>query len=348
MAQRGSAGTRGRLQQLKETLARTKKLWILIHNNPDPDAMAGAWSLKHVVEKVVGCEAAIVYGGVIGRPDNRAMVHALEIPLLQLEGISIRRGDRFACIDTQPGVGNTSFPEGARVAVVIDHHPPVKGLKAPFLDVQPDVGAVATIMTEYLYAARITPGRRLATALAYAIATETADLVRTENERDVKAYGRLLLSVDHRILGALRHPRVGRSTYATMAMALRNARLFHDVVICHLDRVNNPDEVAQVADLLNALQGSRWVLCTGVHENILAVSLRTTDEHRNAGRLLAQAVGGEGGAGGHGMVAGGQMAIKEGEGPGALRHRLVGGLLVELGYDRNAVFEPLVPEGGAG
>jgi len=344
MEQDATLTPKRRLDLLQGALDGAPRVWVLVHDSPDPDAMAGGWCARGIIGERFGLECEVVYGGVIGRPENRAMVELLEIPLWHIESISPEPEDRFVTVDTQPGFGNNALPKGATVAAVIDHHPPSEPVSAPLVDVRPDYGAVGTMLAEYAVAAGLPLTGPLSTALAYAILTETSDLGREVSEADLKLYTQLLPRVDHKLLGRLRHPRMERDFYATLHRGLLQARLHRDVVACHLGAVGNVDEVARLADILNALAGSRWVLCTGVYAGVMILSLRTSDQQCNAGRVLERAVGHRGGAGGHGMVAGGQVPMPDEKDRDALEQKLTGSVLAELGYDKNAPFEPLLPD----
>ena len=55
-------------------------LTILTHDHPDPDALASAWALSHLAQAVGKIRTRIVYGGMIGRAENRMMAERLFLP----------------------------------------------------------------------------------------------------------------------------------------------------------------------------------------------------------------------------------------------------------------------------
>lgn len=63
----------GRLENLHRVV-NGKKVLILTHNNPDPDALATGWALKFLLEKKFKVSSELVYGGIITRAENQAMV----------------------------------------------------------------------------------------------------------------------------------------------------------------------------------------------------------------------------------------------------------------------------------
>ena len=50
---------------------------FVCHNNPDPDSLASAYALMHVVEKRLSIQGVIGYGGIVGRAENRALMRYL-------------------------------------------------------------------------------------------------------------------------------------------------------------------------------------------------------------------------------------------------------------------------------
>lgn len=333
---------RKRLEKLRSAIEGARRIWILLHDGPDPDAMAGGMLMQRVVEDGFGREARITYGGIIGRPDNRAMPDLLGITMFHVESIDVMPGDRFVCVDTQPVFTNNSLPEGAEVAAVIDHHPREEGFVASYVDVRPEMGSVSTIGMEYLRALGLEITRPVATAVAYAIISETEDLGRAVSPADLRTYMRVLQKADHLVIGQLRHPRVERRFFRTLTAALKAAQVCEDVVISHLADINAPDELARVADILNPLADTRWVLCTGLQNNTMIVTLRSSDTQANAERLMVDLLAGRGGGGGHGMVAGGQFELKEDEEPRQVRRKLTRRFLQGCGYSGDEDREPLL------
>jgi nanoRNase/pAp phosphatase (c-di-AMP/oligoRNAs hydrolase) len=126
-----------------------------------------------------------------------------------------------------------------------------------------------------------------------------------------------------------------------MAAALRSARIHEHVLISYLDKMSYPDLVAEIADLLLRLEGIRWVVCIGVYRQDLVLSVRTTDEAGGAGDLVCQVVGEQGSAGGHGMLAGGQVPLAD-RNPEQLALQLVQRVLRSLGVSPESAGRPLV------
>ena len=298
---------------LKAALGGGQRFVIYLHDNPDPDTIAAGMCLGRIGEHL-GLRPVLVHGGHLGRAENRALVRVLGIPLRQVERHRLRHlsTDRYALVDTQPGAGNNSFPEGRRAHVVLDHHGRAKGLAADFVDVRHDEGCCTTLALDYLRAFGLEPDATLATAAAYAILSETQDLKREATRQDREAWQYLAPRARQPLLGRIRHPVRSREYYRTIARALQRMELGRHTVICHIGKVPYAEVVAEVADFLVDMDRISWCLATGHFDGRMVLSLRTTDPRGGAEKVMKQILRGLGKGGGHGMIAGGALPCGEG------------------------------------
>lgn len=293
--------------ELEQALRRGRRVLIFLHDNPDPDAIAAGWILHHIATSL-GQQPRMLYGGRLGRAENRELVRLLRIPLRPIrKAVRLLRGDCCALVDTQPGTGNNSFPDGRRATVVIDHHPPRPGLEADFVDVRPEEGSCTTMLLEYQQAFGLGLDASLATAAAYAISSETQDLGREATRADREAYQRIFPMVRLPTLGRIRHPPREREYYRTIARAMRRVELGKNTCVCHIGPVPYAEVVAELADLLVAMKRITWCLVTGLHGGSMVLSMRTTLSRARADRVMKRTLGKLGRGGGHGMIAGGAL-----------------------------------------
>ncbi|MFP5288338.1 MAG: DHH family phosphoesterase, partial [Thermoanaerobaculia bacterium] len=137
--------TRECFQKLSELVRRDSRggRWlVLTHDNPDPDALASAMILSHVLRCAFKQKVTMAYGGIVGRAENREMVKSLNLKLSHVRNLSWKKYRRFALVDTQPRSGNNQLPARTVPDVVIDHHPVRTSVQSlPFLDIRPPYGA---------------------------------------------------------------------------------------------------------------------------------------------------------------------------------------------------------------
>ncbi|MGD8503851.1 MAG: DHH family phosphoesterase, partial [Syntrophobacterales bacterium] len=158
---------------------------VLITIDADPDSLASAMALKRLLWHKVQ-SVSIAHFNEIKRFDNVTMVRLLKIPLVKLQKIKSKNFSKTLLVDGQPH-HHEAFAD-FQYDVVIDHHPITMDVDAPFVDIRPNYGATATMMTEYLRSARIRPSKSLATALLYAIRVDTHNFELGALEADVKAF----------------------------------------------------------------------------------------------------------------------------------------------------------------
>jgi nanoRNase/pAp phosphatase (c-di-AMP/oligoRNAs hydrolase) len=296
------------IDELLDWVSGKGKIIIVVHDNPDPDCLASAMALHHLFVMKLNKDSIISYSGMIGRSENIAMAKELQISLTPLEIVDLKEFQVVCMLDTQPGTGNNSLPPGTRVDIVIDHHPLREQTReCRWFDVRDDYGTTATILYEYLLSQDVSVGIKLATALFYAIKSETQDLGREANLPDREAYLRLFPLTNKRLLFEITYPKLPVEYFLTIGNALDNARIFDKALVANLREIVFPEIVAEMADFLLRLENIETVLCLGRYGCEIILSIRTERHDLNAGEIIKRIVTGLGKAGGHGMMAGGKI-----------------------------------------
>src|ERR1041385_2392522 len=129
--------TRARVQQYQRFFSDAERVLIMLHNDPDPDAMASGLALRNVLRRT---KTTAIIGAIQGvtRPENLRMVNLLDIHVEALTPQSLKEYDRVAMVDVQPHYFGGVID---RVDLVIDHHPEQPGYTAVFKDIRPDYGS---------------------------------------------------------------------------------------------------------------------------------------------------------------------------------------------------------------
>ncbi len=303
-----------RLRILEDVVKRKRKILIVIHDNPDPDALASAFGFKYLLQSMWRISSVISYGGIIGRAENRAMIKLLNIDLVPFQKIHLKDFSFTALIDTQPGSGNNSLPSTCIPDMIIDHHIPVyeKSKHAAFSDIRTDYGSTSTIITEYLNSAGILGNnKKVATALLYGIKSDTRDLGRETGAKDMTAYLKLFPLALIKVLSRIEHPKLSRSYFGVVSRAINRSLIYKDVVIADLGKVESADNLAEMADFLIRVDDVKWALCIGEYDSNLYFSMRTMFRKANAGLLAQKMARRNGSGGGHSMIAGGRISYPE-------------------------------------
>jgi nanoRNase/pAp phosphatase (c-di-AMP/oligoRNAs hydrolase) len=335
---------------LEAALARVRgagEALVVMHDNPDPDCMAAAECLRALLGARAGLSVTVARGGIIGRPENRAMVKLLGLAHVPVDLIRWEDFRVIAMVDTQPETGNNSLPAGHPVDIVVDHHP-LRGpaARAPWCDIREDWGATSTITWSYLKQAGVPIDEKLATALLYALKSETRDLGREATDHEFTAYTDLMQLADLELLHRIAEPKVPAAHFAALDRAIRRAEVRGSLITVNIGALDYPDLVAEIADLLLTFDRANWVMCVGQLGGSVYLSLRTDLEDAGAGQLIRRIVAGKGAAGGHGKIAGGRLfaPVKNDRELGRVYRDLVAAMAHEL----ELVHElpgPLLPRG---
>ncbi|MCX9081939.1 MAG: DHH family phosphoesterase [Candidatus Methanoperedens sp.] len=297
-------------QELKKLISTVGegKLAIIVHDNPDPDAISSAMGLKEIADSV-GVKADIIYKGVIGHHENKAFVNLLDVEMDHSKDFKSSDYKKIALIESSaPGVNNL-LPQGTKVSIVIDHHQAnIEDVEAEYIDIRPNIGATATIMTKYLQELEIPIKTELATALLYGIKVDTNDFRRNTDPADMTAAAFLFPLANNDILNRIESPSKSTESIDILGEAIKNRQVKGSYLISNVGTIRDRDTLAQAADYLLTLEGITTTLIFGLGEDTIYISGRSRDDRINIGKILADAFGADK-AGGHAMLAGAQIPL---------------------------------------
>jgi nanoRNase/pAp phosphatase (c-di-AMP/oligoRNAs hydrolase) len=296
-------------ERLLYALADYSLVRIVTHDNPDPDAMAAGWGLYTLFQERLDCPVELVGGGSIVRAENRHLVDLLNPPLQMVDKLEHDAMTANVLVDCGLGTTNHLATRGELEPVaIIDHH--FGGPCAdhvPFTDIRPFVAATATIVASYLREQGIEPGIKLASAMLYAIRTETCGSETEHSPLDRSIVLWLTGRAEPGLIAEIENAPLARSYFSDLVLALQGTLLFNDTALCLLPKASGMETVGEVADLLVRCQGVRRVLCGGIIGENLYVSVRTRRDDGSAIELLQKTLEGIGQGGGHTHRAGGKV-----------------------------------------
>ena len=280
---------------------------VLTVINADPDAIASAMAVSRLLWHRVA-NNTISNINVVRRPDNLAMIRLLGVKLVPIDEIDECQFNRIIMVDSQPN-HNVVFSRFIPDAI-IDHHPQTD-TKAPFMDIRPKYGATATIMTEYLRAAKIKPSVKLATGLFLAIKTDTSNFERQTLMEDVRAFQFLFRHTNIHLASKIEQAELTLDFLKYFKTALQNKRMRKGRVFVHLGSVVNPDVCVLVADFFMKVNSVMWSIISGINDQKLIIVLRNDGIRKNAGKVAEMSFGHMGSAGGHKSMARAEISLSD-------------------------------------
>jgi nanoRNase/pAp phosphatase (c-di-AMP/oligoRNAs hydrolase) len=291
--------TRARVLQYQRYFADADKVLIVLHNDPDPDALASGLALRNVLHRT---RTTAILGAVHGvtRPENLRMVSLLDIHVEAITPESLKEFDRVAMVDVQPHYFGGLVE---RVDLVIDHHPEQPGYTAVFKDIRPDYGSTSTILTEHLRAVDVNISERVATAMLYAIKSDTLFFNRQTNRVDLEAFSYLYPLADAAMIRKMEGAEITVERLDYVMKAYRSGSLQDQVFCAFLGASPREDFIPYVADFFLQLEDAKWTVIAGIVNDSLVVSVRNLGYSKNAGEFVRRVFADIGSAGGHRAMA---------------------------------------------
>jgi nanoRNase/pAp phosphatase (c-di-AMP/oligoRNAs hydrolase) len=306
---RASAGLR-RSDRFLAGLQHADRVVFISHINADPDSLGSMLGLAHLVEYRLGKPTVLTRDGLIGRPENRAMVDVLHLDLVPVEDIEWQQEDAVVMVDSQPNTGRHTISDRVPLYAVIDHHDTPGDLEdVAFTDIRSTHGATCTLVTKYLIEQDVPIPEKVATALLYGIETEVTGYPREAGPADDEALLYLYPLADKDLLAQIRNARLPHSHFQCLLQALQSSFIYDRLIISWVDELPQPEQAAEVVDFMIRFEKVDWAVCGGVYEDKLILSVRAAIENAHAGEILRQVVGKLGRAGGHDRRAGGSITL---------------------------------------
>ena len=295
----GRSLTRARVQQYQRYFQDADRVLILLHNDPDPDAMASGLALRNLLRRT---KTTAIIGALqtMTRPENLRMASLLDIHVEPITPEAFASFERIATVDVQPHYFGGLLP---RVDLAIDHHPEQPGYSAVFKDIRADYGSTCTILTEHLRAVDVNISERTATAMLYAIKSDTLFFARQTNRSDLDAFTYLYPLADAALIRKMEGAEITLERLQVVRQALDAGLLSDQLFVADLGVVQREDFITYTADFFLQLEETRWAIIAGRVNGTLIVSVRNLGYSKNAGEFVKKVFADVGSAGGHRAMA---------------------------------------------
>mgnify|MGYP002761980736 FL=1 len=315
---------------------------VLMHSDPDPDAMASAVAAAEIARER-GTDTEIYYPGRIQRDENRAVEAVLDLQFERIERADEVQESEVVLVDhnTTRDLKNGGTLD---ITAVVDHHPG-GGTGRRFTDVRTELGACASILTEYFSDLGRVPDdawinphpenekgqvqletsreegwlpASISTGLVYGIQSDTKNLTNGCTPADFEALRYLYDGIDDEKLDRMANPDVTAETLEIKARAINNRDVRSPFAVSDVGTVSNAESIPQAADELERLDSITAVIVLGDKDGVIRLAGRSSDDRVHMGKLLdtlTQDIPLAGG-GGHARMGGGRISIEHMEGIG--------------------------------
>lgn len=291
------------LNQVLKSISEHKKIFIQPHDIPDPDAIASSYGLKKFLD-VLGIESEIIYVDSIEKANSRTMLEIFGISMtLKEESYELHEDDLIILIDTQTGHSNVTNLKGNNIGV-IDHHRFMGDIGYAFMDIRPEYGACSTIVASYFKEMSIEPDKNVATALLYAIMTDTDNLVRSNNQMDLEMFYWLYKKSDMDQIKHLRMNEIGLADLEAYTRALQNIEIYGTTCFVDIGDCND-SLLGTISDMVYTIENVDTIISYAKREDGIKLSIRSGDKSIKANDLVNFIIDNRGAGGGHDEMAGG-------------------------------------------
>ncbi|MCK8816864.1 DHH family phosphoesterase [Natroniella sulfidigena] len=289
---------------LKELITDFDKVYIQPHDNPDADAIASAYGLERLIESW-DQEAVIIYqGGEIKKPNLRNLIKEYRLKLMLVgAGFAIGDDELLVIVDGQYGAGNVSLVAAQNI-IVIDHHLEEGNQKCLGKDIQPRIGACATMIVNYLREYGLEMDQELATVLYFGIYMDTDSFTggMTVLDSDNKVF--LEEYYDSEVFDYLRLSTLSFADIKTCAEGMLNTQRYENLVFSKMGDCGD-NLLGHTSDLLSEINGVDIVVIYSAREQGFKFSVRSYHDYITAQELALELAAGVGSGGGHANKAGG-------------------------------------------
>jgi nanoRNase/pAp phosphatase (c-di-AMP/oligoRNAs hydrolase) len=310
-----------------EALASRDEVVVLMHPNPDPDAMAAAIGVACLARQV-DTDATLQYTGQIRHQENRAFRTVLDLDMDAIEHVSELTAEAVVLVDHNEPRGFAGS-EGILPFAVVDHHPG-DGTGEAFTDVRTSYGSCSSIVAEYFRDIGATPvppdmhasevgaeytlPSMVSTGLLYGILTDTNRLTAGCSAPDFSAASYLYPGVDEDRLNRIANPEVSKEVLEAKARAIAGRQVQGPFLVSDIGALSNLDAIPQAADELIKMEGVTAAVIVGEKNGNIYLSGRSRDDRVHMGRTLESALADVPGssAGGHARMGGAQITHNDG------------------------------------
>jgi nanoRNase/pAp phosphatase (c-di-AMP/oligoRNAs hydrolase) len=278
-------------------------LAVLIYGSPDPDAVASAMALRELLNQTKPLARCVFFATEhIIRHQNAEFIKAMKVEIHMLDKDKLKDFRLIAVVDAQPTFFGDALGD-IQPQIVLDHHPCRTIWHSSLADIRSDYGALSTIMTEYLLAAKTRIPKLLYTALLYGIRSDTNNFERDVKLEDIGAYYFNFRRANRQLIRRIELNQIPDRFLKYFMYVYSHKKRYRDRVVCFLGTVESADACVQVADFYIRIINVFHVIIAGMVKDRLIVIFRGDGYRHDCGALAIRAFGSVGTAGGHRSAA---------------------------------------------
>lgn len=291
------------LDYLKDT---NEELLIQTHDFPDYDALASAFGLQKLLQKLkVRCR--IIYQGKILSHVQTRFLDVLHIKLTNAAELSERVLKKpLFVVDTTPNAGNIRLAND-RCIGFIDHHRSEKRVRKKdyVYHNRIIIGSTSTLIAQLYQKYEVPIAKNVASALAVGLLTDTLFLSRGVKKTDLNMYYYLLQRFDpHYVYSAARN-KLRQEDLIHYQKAISSIQIESNVSLVVTKDVEDKNVLGVMGDFFLSLSEVNINILVNSLDSGTYVSVRSEDPLVSAITVVWKIIGANGKGGGHSYMAAG-------------------------------------------
>ncbi len=279
-----------------KTVSKYNPIAIYIPGSPDPDAIASAYAIKQILNKL-NLDSDIFAEKRLSLSQNQAFIDRLKIPVYFGKDINVKKYQGYIVPDFQNNrIENVS--DKIPCIAHIDHHGNSENaIEAEFSLIKTDVGSTSTMVALIMKYSNLNFSSdekgSIATALTFGIQTDT-DKYQNVTAMDLEALIFLAENADSQILQEINSMPISPKTLQYFKKAKENEVVYKDWAFYGIGFINasKRDSIAIIADMLMKNSDHKVVAVFAIIENhksretYLDVSLRSASSAVDLNRVI--------------------------------------------------------------
>lgn len=256
-----------------------KRVCIVTHPTPDPDAIGAALGISYLMEEKYGLSADIYYDGQLSHPQNQTEVNILDIRLKRYEEFDAEKYGIFVAVDTTPENTGRFGSDVEEWHMCFDHHHAESD--APVTDIR-NVGSSCSLVWEYLEHFQVSMGTEqgavVATALLFGLLNDTDNLMSDNvTETDYEAHAHLARHVDRKKFQAIINHPLPPYLFELRSLAAQNMVIDASLLISYLGILSDKrrDALPIIADEFLRMEGVETVVVFAMIDDTIQASVRS-------------------------------------------------------------------------
>lgn len=233
------------------------------------------------------------------------MVQSFNIDIKHASSIKFKENDIIIIVDAAKGNLNVTDLIGWEIAVIDHHYNVSRDEGLIYFDVREEYGSCSTIIGSYYEELEVVPTKEVATALLIGISSDTNQLKRKVNVKDISIYSSFFGLIDHEAFNLILRNNIEIADIPYFQKILDETIFDGKLGFCYFESGCPPSMLGILGDFLLTMNEIHFVALFAKNGNVINLSFRSEERLNSALDIAKKVLSKLGKGGGHNEMAGG-------------------------------------------